>query len=115
VRAANPSYVRYMNWPGPVEFAILIFLALFFDWIRAILCVAAAVLIRPRWTSLAVAALLGAAVSAAENGFDKFFVQFLDFDNDIFLALSALAGVVWWGIGRGLYAMWIIATRRNTA
>jgi hypothetical protein len=43
-------------------------------------------------------------VSAAENGLDKFFVQFLDFDNDIFLALSALAGMIWWGIGRRLYA-----------
>src|SRR6202171_4748649 len=104
-----------MNWPGPVEFAILIFLALFFDWIRAILCVAAAVLVHPRWTSLAVAALLGAAVSAAENGFEKFFVQFFDLDNDIFLTLSALAGVIWWGVGRALRTIWIFAMRRSAA
>jgi hypothetical protein len=101
-----------MNWAGPVEFAILIFLALFFDWIRAILCVAAAVLIRPRWTSLAVAALAGAAVSAAENGLDKFFVQLLDLDNDIFLAISAIAGTIWSGIGRGLYSVVTYGFRR---
>ncbi len=112
MRAANLLYVRSMNWPAPVEFTVLIFLALFFNWIRAILCVAAAVFIRARWISLAIAALMGAAVSAAENGLDKFFVQFLDFDNDIFLAISALAGVFWWGIGRGLYAMWSYVRRQ---
>jgi hypothetical protein len=103
-----------MNWPGPVEFTFLIFLSLFASWIKAVLCIAAAVFIRPRWISVAVAAFIGLAETALDMGFALFFSGLLDIYNDLFIALAAFAGMVWWGIGRALYAIWILATRRST-
>jgi hypothetical protein len=104
-----------MNWPGPIEFTFLIFVSLFFSWIKAVLCIAAAVLIRNLWISLAVAAFIGVAEIALDGGIDLFFTLLLDLNNDIFLALAALAGVIWWGIGRGLYAMWSYVRRQPAA
>lgn len=103
-----------MNWLGPVEFTFLIFLSLFLSWIKAILCVAAAFFIRPRWISMAVAAFVGIAETAFDAGLGLFFSLLLDLNNDLFLALAAFAALVWWGIGRALHAIWVIATPRRT-
>lgn len=102
-----------MNWPGPVEFTFLIFLSLFASWIKAVLCIASAVLIRNRWASMAVAAFIGIAETAFDAGFGLFFTLLLDFNNDLFFALAAVAALVWWGIGRAFYALWKIATPRS--
>ena len=102
-----------MNWPGPVEFTFLIFVSLFFSWVKAVFCIAAALVIRHRWASIAVAALIGIGETGIDMGFALFFSGLLDIYNDFFLALAALAGVVWWGIGRALYAVWKIATSRR--
>jgi hypothetical protein len=101
-----------MNWPGPVEFTFLIFVSLFFSWIKAVLCIAGAVLIRNLWISLAVAAFIGVAETALDMGLALFFSGILDIYNDLFLALAALAGVIWWGIGRALYMMWSYVRRQ---
>lgn len=101
-----------MNWPGPVEFTFLIFLSLFASWIKAVLCIAAAVLIRNRWASMAVAALVGIVETTLDMGLALFFASLLDIYNDLFIALAALAALVWWGIGRALYVIWKIATPR---
>jgi hypothetical protein len=106
VRAANLLYVCAMNWPGPVEFTFLVFLSLFFSWIKAVLCIAAAVLIRNLWISLAVAAFIGVGETALDMGVGLFFSGLLDVYNDLFITLAALAGVIWWGVGRALYIMW---------
>lgn len=102
-----------MNWPGTVEFTFLLFLALFLSWIKAVLCVAVAVLIRNRWISVAAAAFIGIAETAVDMGPQLFFSNLLDIYNDLFLALPALAAIAWWGIGRALYALWNIARRRR--
>jgi|GEM_PF-4337014 len=102
-----------MNWPGPVEFTFLLFLSLFLSWIKAVLCVAAALIIRKYWLSMAIAALIGVTETALDMGLGLFFSGVLDIYNDLFLALAALAAIAWWGIGRALRAIWIIATRRN--
>ena len=94
-----------MNWPGPFEFALYLFFALFLSWIKAVLCLAAAVLIRPRAISAAVAALVGVGEVAMDMGLGLFFAGLLDIYNDLALALAALASVAWWGIGRALYAI----------
>jgi hypothetical protein len=101
-----------MNWQGPVEFTFLVFLSLFFSWIKAVLCIAAAILIRNLWISLAVAAFIGIAETALEGDLGLFFPLLLDLYNDLFLALAALAGVIWWGIGRALYTMWSYVRRQ---
>jgi hypothetical protein len=113
VRAAILSYVRSMNWPGPVEFTFLIFLSLFFSWIKAVLCITAAVLIRNLWISLAVAAFIGIAETALDMGVALFFSGLLDIYNDLFIALAALAGVIWWGVGRALYILWSYVRSRR--
>jgi hypothetical protein len=102
-----------MNWPSPIEFTFLLFLSLFASWIKAVLCIAAAVLIRNRWVSMAVAALIGVAETVLDMGLALFFSGLLDIYNDLFLALAAFAALVWWSIGRSLYAIWSIATRRS--
>lgn len=101
-----------MNWPGPVEFTFLLFLSLFLSWIKAVLCLAAAVLIRNRWPSMAAAAFIGVAETAFDGGLDLFLTLLLDVYNDLFLALAALATLVWWGIGRALYAIISFGLRR---
>jgi len=101
-----------MNWPGPVEFTFLLFLSLFLSWIKAVLCLAAAVLIRNRWASMAAAAFIGVAETAFDGGLDLFLTLLLDVYNDLFLALAALAALVWWGIGRALYAIISFGFRR---
>jgi hypothetical protein len=102
-----------MNWPSPIEFTFLLFLSLFASWIKAVLCIAAAVLIRNRWVSMAVAALIGVAETVLDMGLALFFSGLLDIYNDLFLALAAFAALVWWSIGRSLYAIWNIAARRR--
>ncbi len=102
-----------MNWPGPVEFTFLVFLSLFFSWVKAVLCIAAAVLIRNRWVSIAAAALGGLAETALDMGPALFFSGILDINNDLFIGVAALAGVAWWCIGRAFRVIWIIATRRS--
>jgi hypothetical protein len=102
-----------MNWPGPVEFTFLVFLSIFFSWIKAVLCIAAAVFIRPRWISLVIAAVIGIADIAIDMRPDLFFSGLLDIYNDLFLALAAFAGIVWWGIGRAVYAGIRIGLRRS--
>jgi hypothetical protein len=104
-----------MNWPGPVEFTFLVFLSLFFSWIKAVLCIAAAILIRNRWASMVVAAFIGVAETAVDAGIGLFFTLLLDLNNDLFLALAAFAALLWWGIGRAFRTIWIFATRRNAA
>ena len=104
-----------MNWPGPVEFTFLIFLSLFFSWIKAVLCVAVAVFIRPRWISMAVATFVGIAETALDMGFALFFSGLLDIYNDLFIALAALAALVWWGIGRMLYLIASFGLRRSAS
>jgi len=101
-----------MNWPGPVEFTFLLFLSLFLSWIKAVLCIAAAFIIRKYWLSMAIAALIGVAETALDMGFGLFFSGVLDIYNDLFLALAALAAIAWWGIGRALYALVRYAVRR---
>jgi hypothetical protein len=102
-----------MNWPGPVEFTFFIFVSLFFSWIKAVSCIAVAIIIRNRWVGIAIAALIGLAETAIDMGFALFFSSLLDIYNDLFLALAALAGVVWWVIGWALYAVWKFATPRR--
>jgi hypothetical protein len=102
-----------MNWPSPVEFTFLLFLSFFFSWIKAVLCIGAAVLIRPRWISMAIAALVGIVETALDMGLALFFASLLDIYNDLFIALAVVAAVAWWGIGRALSAIWIIATRQS--
>jgi hypothetical protein len=102
-----------MNWPGPIEFTFLIFVSLFFSWVKAVLCIAVALVIRHPWASFAIAALIGIGETAIDMGFALFFSSLLDIYYDLFLALAALAGVVWWGIGRALYVVWKIATPRS--
>ena len=102
-----------MNWPGPVEFTFLIFLSMFASWIKAVLYIAAAVLIRNRWASMSIAAFIGVAETALDMGLALFFASLLDIYNDLFIALAAVAALVWWGIGRALYATWSFATRRS--
>lgn len=102
-----------MNWPGTVEFTFLLFLALFLSWIKAVFCLAAAVLIRNRWISAAAAGLVGIAETAVDMGPQLFFSNLLDIYNDLFLALPVLAAITWWGIGRALWALWNVATRRR--
>jgi len=101
-----------MNWPGPIEFALYLFSALFISWIKAVLCVAAAILVRPRMISAAMAALVGIGEVAMDMGLDLFFAGLSDIYNDLALALAALAGVAWWGIGRLLSALVRTGIRR---
>jgi hypothetical protein len=104
-----------MNWPSPAEFTWLLFLALFFSWIKAILCVATAIIVRPRLVSIAITAVIGAGEDALGHPRDIFFVQFLDFNNDVFLALAALAGVLWWCIGRAIRTLAIYGYRLSSS
>src|SRR6202521_2123616 len=100
-----------MNWPSPAEFTWLLFLAFFFSWIKAILCTATAIIVRRRVVGIAIAFVIGVVESAVDHPRDIFFVQFLDFFNDVALALSGLAGVCWWCIGRALRTIAIYAYR----
>jgi hypothetical protein len=102
-----------MNFPGPVEFTFLVFLSLFLTWIKAVLCIAAAVLIRNRWISISTAGLIGIAETALDIGPGLFFSGLLDIYNDLFLIVPALAGVAWWGIGRAVDALVRYVMRRR--
>lgn len=100
-----------MNWPSPAEFMWLLFLSFFFSWIKVTLCTATAIVVRPRLVSIAIAFLIGVAETAADHPRDLWLVQFLDVFNDVALALSGLAGVCWWCIGRAIRTIAIYAYR----
>jgi hypothetical protein len=104
-----------MNWPGPIEFTYILFLALFFSWIKATLCVATAIVIRARLLSIAIAAVIGVAEDALGHPRDIFFAQFLDFYNDVFLGLTGLAGVLWGCIGRAVRTLAIWGYRLSSS
>ena len=102
-----------MNWPSPAEFTWLLFLAFFFSWIKAILCTATAIVVRRRVLGIAIAFVIGVVESAVDHPRDLWFVQFLDLFNDVALALSGLAGVCWWCIGRAIRTIAIYAYRAS--
>ena len=101
-----------MNWAGVFEFTFILFLVLFLSWIKALLCLAAAIFIRPRWISLAVAAILGVGETAVEMGWELFVDSFGDIYGILFFLLPAAAGLAWWCIGRAVYASVAYGYRR---
>ena len=101
-----------MNWPSAFEFTAILFLVLFLSWIKAVLCIAVAIFIRPLWISLAVAALIGVGETAVDMGLELFFAGMTDIYSVLFLLLPASAGMAWWCIGRAVYAMASYGYRR---
>jgi hypothetical protein len=99
------------NWPTPTEFILFMLAGLLIDWIPALFAIAVAVLVRNVWTSLAAAAALGAFFGLVGTRLET--IDFL-FSVEgwaaiwgiglIGVALSIVASVVWWTIGRGLRA-----------
>jgi len=103
-----------MNLPAPPNLRGCCSWLLFFSWIKAILCTATAIIVRPRLVSIGIAFLIGAVESAVDHPRELLFVQFLDVYNDVALALSGLAGVAWWCIGRAIRTIEIRAYRART-
>ena len=94
------------NWPDPGEFMFFVALGLLLSWPKMILCPLAAIFIRPRVTSMAVAVAVGAVEAAW-----PMWITIISPDDlgaaaasiGLF-ALSGLAGLVWWGIARAVYS-----------
>jgi hypothetical protein len=80
----------------------ILLLALFPSWIKAVACIAVALLVRPRASGIVVAAVVGVAADSVELGLSAFLGQFREPALYVAatLALSALTGVAWWCVGR---------------
>src|ERR1700694_2484333 len=100
-----------MNLPAPPNLRGCCSWLLFFTWIKAILCTATAIIVRPRLVSIGIAFLIGVTESVVDHPRDLLFVQFIDVYNDVALALSGLVGVAWWCIGRAIRTIAIYAYR----
>ena len=101
-----------MDGPGELLVALLLFVGLFLNWIKAAVCVAIAVLIRHRGASLVVVLVTGALEGLVGSRFellDLYLTQegwaSLDTLALITVALSMLASLAWWCIARAIVAL----------
>ena len=88
------------NWPEPGEFMLFVALGLLLNPINIIGSVAAAVLLRPRWLSLTLAAAVGAA-----EGLIGPVVDLLSWVTMLPAVMYGSVSLVWWGLVRWLYGL----------
>jgi hypothetical protein len=101
-----------MDGPGELLVALLLFVGLFLNWIKAAVSVAIAVLIRHRSASLLAVLVVGAfegLVGSSLELFDLYLTRegwaSIDTLALITIALSALASLAWWCIARATGAL----------
>jgi regulator of sirC expression with transglutaminase-like and TPR domain len=103
------------DWPDPGEFMLLVGLGLLLNPVDIIASVAAAILVRRRWLSLAVAVGVGVARSLIGPLSDLYDASFaprafeaLSWDIILPVVMDAFPSLVWWGLAR-----WLNGLRRR--
>ena len=101
-----------MDGQGDILFAMLLFVGLFLNWIKAVISAAIAVFVRHPAASVTFAAAIGAVeglVGSRLELVDLYLTRdgwsAIDVLTALQVTVSMVASTVWWGFARGIHAL----------